>query len=140
MLETRVIVMETAPNIAWVQALQTSSCDQCNGKGCGSSKLGQLFCNKPRQFQVDNPIGAEVGDEVVVAVIEGMVLRGIGIVYVMPLLLMLVGAGLAQQVNPADLSAALGAAIGLIIGFGLAKWLSSRPRTSQTTPYIIRKI
>lgn len=140
MLETRVIVMETAPNIAWVQAVQSGSCEQCHGKGCSSSKLGQLFCSKPRQFQVDNPIDAQVGDEVVVAVVEGTVLRGIGLVYIMPLLLMLAGAALAQQINSTDLFAALGAVIGVVAGFGLAKWLSSRPHLSQTTPYIVRKI
>lgn len=140
MLETRVIVMQTAPNIAWVQAVQTGSCEQCSGKGCGSSKLGQLFCNKPRQFQVDNPIDAQVGDEVMVAVAEGAVLRGITIVYLLPLVFLLLGAMLAAQFSDHDLYAAAGGGIGVALGFLCARWLSSQAFSRQTTPYIARKV
>jgi sigma-E factor negative regulatory protein RseC len=131
--------METAPNIAWVQALQTGSCEQCKGQGCGSSKLGQLFCNKPRQFQVDNPIGAQIGDEVIVAVVEGTVLRSIALVYILPLVLLLLGAMLAGLFSDNDLYAAAGGGVGVALGFVLAKWLSSRAAAPSAIPYIARK-
>lgn len=140
MLETRVIVMETAPNIAWVQAVQSGSCEQCSGKGCGSSKLGQLFCSKPRQFQVDNPIGAQIGDEVMVAVVEGAVLRGITVVYVLPLVFLLLGAMLAAHFSGNDLHVAAGGGIGVTLGFLIAKWLSTRAFSRHATPYIARKV
>ncbi|MCR4298460.1 MAG: SoxR reducing system RseC family protein, partial [Gallionella sp.] len=92
MLETRAIVVQVDGQYAFVQANQGNGCGQCSGKGCGTGKLSQLFCSKPRQFQVDNPVNAGVGDEVIVSVAEGAVLRGIGLVYLLPLLLLLTGA------------------------------------------------
>lgn len=139
MLETRVIVMETALNVAWVQAVSTSSCEQCNGKGCGSSKLGQLFCSKPRQFQVNNPINAQIGDEVIVAVVEGTILRSIALVYILPLVFLLIGAMLAERFSANDLHVAAGAGIGVVLGFLFARWLSARPLVQQAHPYIARK-
>ncbi|HEX5337249.1 MAG TPA: SoxR reducing system RseC family protein, partial [Gallionella sp.] len=95
MLETRAIVVQVDGPFALVRANQGNGCGQCNGKGCGTGKLSQMFCSKPRQFQVDNPIDAKVGDEVIVSVADGAVLRGIGLVYLLPLLLLVAGAMLA---------------------------------------------
>ncbi|MDD2775697.1 MAG: SoxR reducing system RseC family protein [Gallionella sp.] len=139
MIETRVLVMETSQNLTWVQPLQTGSCEQCKGQGCGSSKLGQLFCSKPRQFQVDNPIAAQIGDEVIVAVAEGAILRGIGLVYLLPLVLLVIGTIWVGRYTPNELYAAAGGGLGLVIGFILAKWLSSRATPSNALPCIIRK-
>jgi len=145
MLETRAVVVQLleAP-FALVQASQGGSCGQCSGKGCGASKLSQLFCTKPRQFKVNNRINARIGDEVVVSVLEGTVLRGIGLVYLFPLLLLFAGAavgsswaeGLAQR----DGYAAMGALLGLIVGFVFAKWYSSRQVHQSGQPYIARQV
>jgi hypothetical protein len=81
MLETRAVVVQTDKLSAQVVASQGNGCSACDGKGCGSGKLTQLFCSRPRQFKVDNQIKAGVGDEVIVSVPEGAVLRGIGLVY-----------------------------------------------------------
>lgn len=142
-LETRAIVVSTDKQHALVQANQGNGCAQCNGKGCGTGKLSQLFCSKPRQFQVDNPINASVGDEVIVSVAEGALLRGIGLVYLLPLLLLVMGAMLgtmlAAQVEQRDGYAAVGALFGLIAGFMFAKWISSRQDRQQNRPYIARQ-
>lgn len=138
MLETRVMVMQTAPGLAWVRALESSSCEACEGRGCGSSKLGQLFCSQPRQFQVRDPLGVAIGDEVVIAVAEGSVLRGIALVYLLPLLLLLLGATTLHYATHSDLLTALGAGVGLLLGFVLAKWLSTHQGTSL--PSIARKV
>lgn len=143
MLETRAIVVQVEGKHALVQANQGNGCGQCGGKGCGTGKLSQLFCSKPRQFQVDNPVNAGVGDEVIVSVAEGAVLRGIGLIYLLPLLLLLTGATLASllatQPEQRDIYAAAGALFGLVIGFVFARWVSlSQPR-HQSLPYIARQ-
>ncbi len=141
MLETRAVVLEVDKLIAQVQANQGNGCSACNGKGCGSGKLTQLFCSKPRQFQVANRIGAQVGDEVIVSVPDGAVMRGVGIVYILPLVLMFAGASLlgslAAQGAQRDGYAAAGALSGLLLGFLLARWLSSRQSRQQ--PFIARQ-
>ncbi len=141
MLETRAVVLEVDKLIAQVQANQGNGCSACNGKGCGSGKLTQLFCSKPRQFQVANRIGAQIGDEVIVSVPDGAVLRGVGIVYLLPLILMFAGASLlgsvAVQGAQRDGYAAAGALSGLVLGFLAARWLSLRQSRQQ--PFIARQ-
>ncbi|MDP1997643.1 MAG: SoxR reducing system RseC family protein [Gallionella sp.] len=143
MLETRAIVVQVDGKHAFVQANQGNGCGQCSGKGCGTGKLSQLFCSKPRQFQVDNSINARVGDEVIVSVAEGAVLRGIGLVYLLPLLLLITGATLgsllATQPEQSDVYAATGAFSGLAAGFIFAKWSSSHRSHRQNLPYIARQ-
>ncbi|MFA6062206.1 MAG: SoxR reducing system RseC family protein [Gallionella sp.] len=141
MLETRAVVVEVEHRYAQVQAHQGNGCSVCNGKGCGSGKLTQLFCSKPRQFRVDNRINASVGDQVIVSVPEGAVLRGVGLVYLLPLVLLFGGASWAGswavQEGQRDAYSAAGALSGLLIGFLFAKGYSARQR--QQTPYISRQ-
>jgi sigma-E factor negative regulatory protein RseC len=140
MLETRAIVVHKEGRAALVQASGPDGCSVCEGKGCGSSKVTQLFCSKPRQFQVENRIDADVGDEVIVSVVEGAVLRGISLVYLLPLLLLFAGAVLAgsfaQQDAQRDGFSAAGALAGLVLGFFIAKWRSTRQLRNR--PYIAR--
>jgi len=143
MLETHAVVVQLLDKpFVLVQASKGGGCGQCDGQGCGASKLTQLFCSKPRQFKVDNRINARVGDEVVVSVVEGAVLRGIGLVYLLPLVLLFAGAalasGLAVQDAQRDGYAALGALSGLIVGFVFARWVSSKKARGEDQPYIAR--
>ncbi len=136
MLETRAVVVETDTRYAQVVASGGNGCSACDGKGCGSGKLTQLFCSRPRQFKVDNRIHAGVGDEVVISIPDGAVLRGIGLVYLLPLVLLFAGAALAD--GQGDAYTAIGAFSGLVIGFALARWLSMRSVRQQ--PYIARLV
>ncbi|HZW24172.1 MAG TPA: SoxR reducing system RseC family protein [Gallionella sp.] len=140
-LETRATVVRVEGAVSFVEAVQTGSCGQCSGKGCGTAKLSQAFCREPRQFKVDNPIGAKVGDQVVVSVADGAVLRGIGLVYLLPLALLVGGAALGNAVAATDGLrdgyAAAGGASGLIAGFLLSRWLDSMQ--SGRLPCIVRQ-
>ena len=142
MLETRAVIVQVEGQYAFVRASRASDCEQCNGKGCGAGKLSQLFCGKPRQFQVDNPINAGVGEEVVISVAEGAILRGIGMVYLLPLFLMVAGAMLgsawAGQSGQYDGYAVSGALSGLVAGFIVVKWISSGQARNRFQPYIAR--
>lgn len=142
MLETRAVVVQTDKLFALVQANQAGGCSACEGKGCGSGKLTQLFCSKPRQFKVVNQINAAVGDEVIVSVTEGSVLRGISVVYLLPLALLFAGANFAGIFATTDAQrdayTAVGALLGLVVGFTIAKWLSVRLARRQNQPYIAR--
>jgi sigma-E factor negative regulatory protein RseC len=143
MLETRAVIVQIEGRHAFVQASQANGCEQCSGKGCGAGKLSQLFCSKPRQFQVDNSINAGIGDEVIVSVAEGSVLRGISVVYLLPLLLLVMGAMLGNswvgQAGQQDGYAAVGAILGLAAGFVIAKWISTRQNRNHSRPYIARQ-
>lgn len=142
MLEKRAVIVETHNDYALVQASETNGCGHCSGKGCGSSKLGKLFCSKPRLFRVENRINAGAGDQVVITIADGAVLRGIGLVYILPLLLSIAGAvsgnSMAVQAGQRDAYAAMGAVLGLAIGFVMARRISSRQDKIRFQPHITR--
>ncbi len=143
MLETRATIVQIHNGSAMVHANQVSGCEQCNGQGCGSSKVAQLFCSKPRYFEVDNPIGAQPGEEVIVSVADGAVLRGIGLVYLLPISSMVLAAGLASWmanlVENSELYVAGGAVLGLIVGFWISQRLALRLSRIQNRPYVARR-
>ena len=126
MLETRAIVVQVQGKEALVEAGGGGGCGHCNSeKGCGSSKLTQLFCSKPRQFKVQNEANACVGDEVQIMLQGGVLLRGAVLIYVLPLVLLLGGGMLGSQWSSDAASrdgfAAIGSLLGLAIGFVAAK-------------------
>ncbi len=141
MLETRAIVVHIDKSNTLVRVDQAGGCQQCNGKGCGSGKLAQLFCSKPRQFNVVNTIDAKVGDNVIVSIADGAVLRGIGMVYLLPLSFLMAGVILASLSAPdgyQDSYIAIGAITGLVCGLWLAKWFVVRRDELQYQPHITR--
>ncbi|HLP97318.1 MAG TPA: SoxR reducing system RseC family protein [Sideroxyarcus sp.] len=129
MLEMRAIVIQVQGDEASVQAL-SNGCGQCNGAGgCGSGTLSKLFCgSQPRHFNVHNEVHAKVGDEVQVSLPDGVLLRSAVRMYVLPLALLMAGGALgvtvAGETALRDAYAVVGAVLGLLSGFGLARYSS----------------
>lgn len=121
MLEQTAEVTRTASDGVWVQAVEPSGCGVCEGQGCSSRRIAELFQRKPRQFQVDCDLSLSPGDRVIVGIADGSVLKSALRVYAWPLGLMLAGALVAQSVDPGDGSAVFG----LILG-GVAGWVVAR--------------
>ncbi len=124
-----------------MEAAQGSGCGACSsGKGCGSASLSRTLCVRPRQFRVRNDIQARIGDEVEVAVADGVLLRSALTLYGLPLLLLFVGAAVgAHWMPPAssrDAGAVMGALAGLLAGFMAARIFASRQ--SSACPSIVR--
>jgi sigma-E factor negative regulatory protein RseC len=129
MLETRAIVIHVQGHEALVEAKGGGGCGHCDSeKGCGSGKLSKLFCTKPRQFTVLNEANARVGEEVQITLPDGLLLRSSMLMYVLPLFLLMSGGMLGALLSTDEVTkdgyAALGALIGLVSGFALARWVS----------------
>lgn len=141
MLEAQARVISVKSNQALVETLQQSGCGHCSAAGgCGSGTLSKLSCfSKSRSFWVSNPVSAHPGEEVVVSVPEGAVLRGVVVGYLLPLFGLMLGAGVGSSwLSPsgnADLIAVLGAMSGLMMGFLLARRLTRQ----NPQPYISRR-
>ncbi len=131
MLETHATVVATAGQSASVLLNQVSGCEQCNGQGCGSSKVAQLFCSKTVVFEVVNPVNAQVGDKVLITVQDGAVLRGISVLYLIPLSALVGTAALVNFLINDEFWVALGAILGLLLGFWCVKMISGRLKPKQ---------
>lgn len=142
MLETKAIVIKIQGLDALVESKGGGGCGQCDtAGGCGSSKLTQVFCSKPRQFLVKNQAQAKVGDEVQIELQNGVLLRSALLIYVLPLACLIaggmLGSGLADEASARDGFAALGAFFGLVGGFLLAKWEAKKQSVSAVASQII---
>lgn len=104
-------VMRLEGVIAHVKVMREQGCGRCHEVGgCG----GQGHEAKCQEFVVDNTFGAHQGQRVRIEVPEGAALSAALLMYGLPLLALLAGAGLGRLASAADGVVAAGAAIGLV--------------------------
>jgi sigma-E factor negative regulatory protein RseC len=134
LIETPARIIRLDGDAAWVASEAPASCGACAGKGCGSSLFARLWHPREPEYRVDNPIGAGVGEQVVVGVPDGALLRASLASYVVPLLLLLLGAGTGDALF-GEPGALVGGLSGLLLAAG---WLRSR-REPRVAPAILRR-
>lgn len=146
MLETEGIVVKTGLDGADVETSRSSACGGCSSnQSCGTTTLTQLLGSKITSFKVLNPIGAVVGDRVVIGLEESALLKSSALAYLTPLALLLAGAIFGSQLapagEPADLYSAWGAGIGIFLGFLALKLISARAVSKRHfQPVILRRL
>jgi sigma-E factor negative regulatory protein RseC len=127
MIETRVRVVSAANGTAWVTANQESGCSACQSKStCGISGLGDFLSNRRPDLPIRQS-NAKVGDELLVCVDETELLRAGLFAYLLPAVLAIVFAGIADGLALGDQIAALAAVFGLIAGLLVARFLAPAP-------------
>ena len=102
----------------------SGDCHKCSG--CGSSQQTMVIC-------AENPIGAKVGDWVVVEAKSGAVLKAAVMLYIVPLVLFIAGYLLGEHLWQSGILFALA---GLLIGLVLVKLLD-RHMTKKGSAYTI---
>ena len=142
MMQTKAIVIQLDGKNALVESIQSGGCGNCDSvNGCNSSKLSQLFRNKPRRFSVRNECNAQPGSLVQINLQEGVLLHSAILMYILPLLFMLSGAILgahwASDVANSDAYSAIGGFIGLLAGFLLVKQLILRGKSVSSAQAIL---
>ena len=138
MIETRVRVVSAANGTAWVTANQESGCSACQSKStCGISGLSDFLSNRRPDLPLRHTY-AQVGDELLVCVDESELLRAGLFAYLLPAVLAIVFAGMADGLAFGDQAAALAAVFGLVIGLLIARFLAPAPhlRTAPINPEI----
>lgn len=122
MLEELATVVKITNHQVWVTSAQQNACGGCRQKAaCATHAMSSVLKAKP--VPVDNNLALCIGDQVIVAIDESLLLRAAMLLYVLPLVALFVGAGLADSLlagNPyADLWVA-GSAIGsFLLSLGL---------------------
>ncbi|HSO83312.1 SoxR reducing system RseC family protein [Thiocapsa sp.] len=123
MIETPATVVAVKPGVAWVEAVRQSACGSCGSAGsCGTSVVAKLFGAPRRRLRIEDAQGLRVGEQVVIGIPDGTLVRASFVAYLIPLVLLIAAAGLATHLGAGEGSVAL---IG-IGGLGIGLWLSGR--------------
>jgi sigma-E factor negative regulatory protein RseC len=131
MIEEQAVVVAVAGDRAHLEIRRNAACGLCGTtQGCGVSLWGRLFKRNRGGFWTANALQAKVGEAVVIGIEEGALLAGSLTAYLVPLLLVCVGAFVgnwAAVSRPgADIAAVLGAMAGLLAGFVWVRFQTQR--------------
>jgi sigma-E factor negative regulatory protein RseC len=147
MIEERARVIAIEGEVAWVETQRQSTCGSCSAKNaCGSSLLERLVGQRSNQLAVSRIEGLQTGDEVVLGLEESSLLRGSFAVYMMPLLLMLLMAIIANAVLAgSQLASETASILGGLTGLGLGLfWLKAYAKRAliegRFRPVVLRRI
>jgi positive regulator of sigma E activity len=135
-IEARVRVVSAADGMVWVTSSESSGCSACQSQSsCGISGLGKYLSRRRAAMSLAHA-DARVGDELLVCVDEAELLRAGAFAYLLPALLAVIGAGLADALGAGDLAAVVAALLGFLAGLLAARFLAPTPRirTSPITP------
>jgi sigma-E factor negative regulatory protein RseC len=146
MLEETGYVISKENDYIWVETARKSACQSCMvSKGCGTSVISKLYGDKVSRFRTRNTMDARVGDEIVIGMQEGGLIKGSLVVYALPLVLLLLFAILTEQFvgvssHNSELLVVLAGITGLISGFVIVRWFSRRiANDARYQPVILRR-
>ena len=143
MIEECGTVVAVEEGHVWLETQRRSACGGCQASGgCGTATLAKLWPGQRNRVRAIAEPGLRPGDEVIVGLAEGALLRGALLVYLLPQVLLLAGALLGQTVFAGageEPVVALGI-VGLGLGFLLVRVLSRRLRhDSRFQPVVLRR-
>ena len=131
--EERAKVVALHADYAELAARDASTCGRCAARtGCGHGLLDTLGRGRYRTFVVPRsalPTAVTVGEELLVGVPEGAIVRAATLVYGLPLAGLVAGAVLASG---NDAAALLAACLGFVLGFLLARGLARGLESSRS--------
>ena len=138
MNETPGVVTRVEGDLAYVEiGARAAGCGRCHEVGgCGSNLMGGAQTQAPRTYRLPNRIGACVGDEVVLTIPDGALLKVSLLAYLLPVLLIIVGAALGERIS--DGIAIVGSLLGLVLGIGMLRYAQSRLMASREPLLSIR--
>jgi len=134
------IVIKLENRTAWVKTTRSSACKSCASKGsCHTEGQGREM-----EVEVTNPVGAKIGDRIVLYFETSSLLKAAFLLYLFPVLCMLAGAALGHwlslkyQFNP-SLGSAAGGFLCLVLSFMMVKLRGDRMAHKDSyKPRIIR--
>ncbi|WP_461515690.1 SoxR reducing system RseC family protein [Porticoccus sp.] len=139
----RVIALE--PDGLWIETIQRSACHSCAvQKGCGQGALAR-FAGKPAAIRVlpgDCDLrNVRPDDQVVIGIPEDVLVHGTLLIYLLPLLMLVLGALVASTVSMSDVVVAVGAILGLLAG-GMAARLHSilNKNNDRVQPILLERL
>jgi sigma-E factor negative regulatory protein RseC len=128
MIETSARVISVGNGTALVEPSAQTGCGSCRSHStCGVSGLGKYFSANRNAIAVRCDAGVSAGDELQLSMSEGDFLKAGLLVYLLPSVLTIIGAGLAASLDFGDAGAVLGAVSGFAGGMLIVKLLAWKP-------------
>lgn len=143
MIEELAVVVKIENHQVWVESGQNSACGGCLQKAsCSTNAIGSVI--KKRSVPVDCDIQLKTGDRVMVAIDESLLLRASFLLYLVPLIALFTGAGLADWLLANNADADLWIAGSAVLSFVISLWLINKIQSllllSSRRPVIVRKV
>lgn len=128
MIEASAVVLALEGDRARVRVVdRPGGCGRCDEPGgCRSAKLAYALGQPNEEFVVPNPVGAKVGERVVILLRDGSALRGALLSYGLGACLLLGGAAVGHVIagqGHEDGFALIGGVTGLLITLGINRLL-----------------
>ena len=104
------IVIKTDSGAAWVKTVKSGNCAGCSARGSCHAMGG----DDQMEVKAINEVGAKVGDRIILSFKTSSLLKASFLLYVFPILLLIVGAAIGQEIaprfefNPSGLAAIMG--------------------------------
>jgi sigma-E factor negative regulatory protein RseC len=141
MIEETATVVAATPDYIWVEARARSACSSCGTQdSCATSSVSKLFGIRRQQLRLPNTCAAKLGEQVVIGVEDQVMVTASLAAYILPIVLMLGAAILADVQGMNDKQQALAAVLGLLLGlFGAGVLTSNRWMRHYFQPQLLRK-
>ncbi|MDN0107490.1 SoxR-reducing system protein RseC [Yersinia rochesterensis] len=140
MMKEWATVISWENGVALLRCEPHSGCGSCNARsGCGSHLLNELGPESEHQLKIAISQPLEPGQKVEVGISEGSLLRSAALVYLTPLVGLIMGGALFQNLFVTDAFTALGAILGAGLGFLLARAVAINiERKSDYQPTVLQ--
>ena len=144
MIEESAVVVQIDNHQVWVESGANSACGGCLQKAsCTTNAIGSVL--KKKSVPVDSDIQLKIGDHVMVAIDENLLLRASLLLYLVPLIALFAGAGiadgmLADNAKFADLWIAGSAILSFLVSLWIINKTQSLLILSYARPVVVRKV
>mgnify|MGYP000844101014 CR=1 FL=1 len=143
MIEERAVVAEAGQGYAWLEIRRQTACGGCRAsEGCGTAALAKIWTGQRVRVRALSELPLRPGEEVIVGMADGALLRGASLAYLLPLALLFAGAVLGQTAfaSAGEAPVALAGALGLGLGFVAVRAFSRRFRDdARYQPVVLRR-
>lgn len=142
MIEETVRVTRIEDSSIWIEAGRRSACASCSSRqSCSSGALTEAFSGKNVEMPVLNPGGLLplVGQQVVIGLEEGSLIKASLMLYLLPLIALIVFAVVAQGMGFSEGYQIIAGGGGLIAGFMVARWFGRHHDSERCySPVLLR--
>ena len=141
MIEETATVVAATPDHIWVEARARSACSSCGTQdSCATSSVSKWFGMRRQQLRLPNQFASSVGEQVIIGVEDQVMVTASLAAYILPVVLMLGAAIIADVQGMSDKQQAGIALLGLLLGLWGAGVLTSNRRMSRYfQPQLLRR-